>query len=323
VNLWGNFFITWVFLTILALTMLMLMSGSLFYLYYMNPTYDQWKNKSNPKYPSPQKVRLEILTMLRGLIMVTFCPSMALYLAQHGYSKAYCGLSNGTTYYGWGYQIFCFFFVWIGVDLYEFSYHRLGHTVDYFWQIHKPHHRFFNPSPFAVIADEAPDQFSRAFPLLAIPLLMPMNMDLLFFEFAAFFYLYGTYLHWGFEFEWLDAHNPIVNTSFQHYCHHALSIAKKPYHTGFFFKIWDKIAGSCYDKECFCVKCERNAGKRSLKLWNEVYKPDYSVLLSFPFWRDPPPEAAGIGDAELLEKEESKTPLQNSKKRRNNSPYAQ
>lgn len=43
---------------------------------------------------------------------------------------------------------------------------------------------------------------------------MPTNIDLLFFEFALFFYGYGLYLHWGYEVSWLDAHHPIINTAF-------------------------------------------------------------------------------------------------------------
>lgn len=42
-------------------------------------------------------------------------------------------------------------------------------------------------------------QFVRSAPLLLLPVVMPMNMDLLFFTFAIFFYGYGVYLHWGFE----------------------------------------------------------------------------------------------------------------------------
>jgi len=38
-----------------------------------------------------------------------------------------------------------------------------------------------------VIADEWADQFARALPLLVLPIVMPMNMDLIFFEFAIFF----------------------------------------------------------------------------------------------------------------------------------------
>ena len=45
-----------------------------------------------------------------------------------------------------------------GSDFYEFFYHRLGHVNFTFWQQHKHHHVFYNPSPFSVIADEWVDQ---------------------------------------------------------------------------------------------------------------------------------------------------------------------
>ena len=51
--------------------------------------------------------------------------------------------------------------VWVGSDFYEFAYHRLGHISFPFWKQHKHHHVFFNPSPFAVIADEWIDQVFR------------------------------------------------------------------------------------------------------------------------------------------------------------------
>ena len=66
-------------------------------------------------------------------------------------------------------------------------------------------------------------------------------MDVMFFTYGAFFYAYGVYLHWGYESPLLSAHNPIFNTAFQHYCHHAKAILNKPYHCGFFFKIWDQL----------------------------------------------------------------------------------
>jgi len=237
VSLWGNFVTTWLALTAVGYIILMLMSGSLFYFFYVNPTYEQWRFKSNPKFPEPSIVRKEIITMTKGLFSATFCPALALYLAQHGLSQAYCGTTDGKNEYGLGYHVFSFFLIWFGVDFWEFFYHRCGHTIELFWKVHKNHHIFYNPSPFAVIADEWADQFARALPLLVLPIVMPMNMDLIFFEFAIFFYLYGVYLHWGYEFSWLDAHHPIINTSFQHYCHHALSIIGKPYHTGFFFQV--------------------------------------------------------------------------------------
>jgi sterol desaturase/sphingolipid hydroxylase (fatty acid hydroxylase superfamily) len=71
------------------------------------------------------------------------------------------------------------------------QYHYCGHYFTFMWDVHKHHHVFYNPSPFAVIADEWMDQFIRATPLLFLPMITPVNMDLLFGTYAVFFYGYG------------------------------------------------------------------------------------------------------------------------------------
>lgn len=88
------------------------------------------------------------------------------------------------------------------------------------WNVHKHHHVFYNPTPFAVIADELVDQFVRSLPMVILPALIPINIDLLFAIFSTLFYGYGVYLHWGYESPYLSAHNPIFNTSYHHYSHH-------------------------------------------------------------------------------------------------------
>jgi len=137
-----------------------------------------------------------------------------------------------------------------------------------------------------VIADEYLDQFVRSSPLVLLPMLMPINIDMMFGMFAFFFYGYGVYLHWGYEVTWLDAHHPIINSSFQHYLHHSISVRNKPYHTGFFFKIWDQLFGSIYDGACFCTKCQSAKSPRTFEQWQEVLKnkPDYTILFSPSFW---------------------------------------
>jgi lathosterol oxidase len=82
---------------------------------------------------------------------------------------------------------------------------------------------FYNPTPFAVIADEYLDQFVRTLPLVILPLALPINMDLMFLIYSTLFYGYGVYLHWGHESSLLSAHNPIFNTAYHHYIHHAVS----------------------------------------------------------------------------------------------------
>jgi lathosterol oxidase len=285
ISLAGNFFTTWLILVCGTFASVMVMSGATFYALYWQPSYDTWVHKSNPRYPSAKVVKNEIFTMIKGLATAALCPSLALYLANTGHSKAYCGV---TEEHPWSYLVGSFLVCWLVSDFFEFYYHRLGHTVRYFWGQHKAHHVFFNPSPFAVIAaDEYIDQLFRASPLLVFPLIAPVNIDMLFVLFAGLFYCYGTYIHSGFELSWLDAHHPILNTSFQHYIHHAKSVLYKPYHTGFVFKIWDQLFGSVYDQECVCAKCEHGRGNRSRMLWAKVDKPDYSVMLRPMFWITP------------------------------------
>lgn len=279
----GHFLLTWLVLTILGFVLTMVMSGTLFRLYYWKPTFETWRYKSNPQFPKPAMVRREVLQMLKGIYTATLCPAIALHLVSFGWSHAYAGLGG----YSWGYNVFTFFFVWIVSDLYEFAYHRLGHSRPFWWSQHKAHHAFANPTPFSVIADDHLDQLIRSAPLLFIPMIMPINMDLLFLTYAAFFYGYGVYIHWGYELRWPNAHHPWINTSFQHYYHHAKSSANKPIHTGFFFKLWDKLAGSTYDvpkAECVCASCSIERGERTPEAFAKIEKPDYSVLLSPSFW---------------------------------------
>ncbi|KAJ3386041.1 c-5 sterol desaturase [Lobulomyces angularis] len=236
--------------------------------------------KTNPKYPNPKMVKLEITQMLKGLLSATICPSISLYMATHHMSNSFCGFGG----FSLSYNLFTFVLVWILTDFYEFFYHRLGHTTDLGWSQHKFHHKFFNPTPFAVIADEYIDQFARALPLVFIPILIPINLDMLFFQYAIFFYGYGVYLHWGHELTYIDAHHPYINSSYHHYAHHALSVKNKPYYTGFYFKIWDQLFGSLYKGECICCKCLKN--EKTLEKFNAVQKYDYSCLLDIQFWID-------------------------------------
>jgi lathosterol oxidase len=177
-KLGNNFFLTWLMLTVLAFIVLMIFSSLIFHKYYVKISYEKWLKKSNPKYPSAENVRMEILLMLKGILSGTFCPSLTLHLMSKNQLKGYCGIGE----YGWKYLFISFFISWFLVDLFEFLYHRMGHTIDLFWNIHKSHHQFYNPTPFSVIAEDYIDQVVGASPLFILPLIVPINIDLLFFQ---------------------------------------------------------------------------------------------------------------------------------------------
>lgn len=160
----------------------------------------------------------------------------------------YCGVNED---FGYGYLAYSFVIIWFVSDFFEWWYHHLGHRFSVMWEQHRHHHKFFNPTPFAVIADEYIDQLARATPLLFFPMVMPCNIDLLFFQYTLFFYGYGTFLHWGYELDYgCSSKQPYLYTAYEHYLHHAVSIKNKTYHTGFFLKIWDQLAGTEYPGMC-------------------------------------------------------------------------
>jgi lathosterol oxidase len=267
----------WMFFTASGLLSMVLLSGSLFYPYYMNPTYERWIYKSNPHFPSPLLVKKEIIQMCKGLVVATFCPAFTLFLSKWNYSNGYCSDTRSDAWPLWQQAIVIFVFS----DFFEYAYHWIGHRFSFFWEVHRHHHKFYNPSPFAVIADEYLDQFVRTWPMIIIPLMIPTNMDLLFTIYTTLFYGYGVYLHWGYESSYLSTHNLIFNTSYHHYIHHAISVKNRPIFTGFFFKIWDQLFNSGNPNQCTCVECRPC---RTLEEWNKEVKYDYSCLCSPKWW---------------------------------------
>jgi len=104
----GSFFAIWMSLNVITFTFIMLSSGPVFYFYYWpnKVNYQKWRNKvsgffssyifcsftydtkfgfhsqTNPTFPSVEKVRNEILQMLKGMMCATLCPAASLFLAQ-------------------------------------------------------------------------------------------------------------------------------------------------------------------------------------------------------------------------------------------------
>ena len=77
-----------------------------------------------------QKVRDEIIQMLKGLACSAIFPSLALNYAGTSLSQAFCGWGD----YSWKYHLLSAGVVWLGSDFYEFFYHRLGHVDFRFWK---------------------------------------------------------------------------------------------------------------------------------------------------------------------------------------------
>jgi lathosterol oxidase len=73
--------------TALGLLSMIILSGSVFYPYYMKPTYEKWIYKNNKEFPNPLLVKKEIIHMCKGLSVATLCPAFTLMASQWGFSK--------------------------------------------------------------------------------------------------------------------------------------------------------------------------------------------------------------------------------------------
>jgi Delta7-sterol 5-desaturase len=278
-----SFLPLWGILSFLSLLTLSLCSTALFYWLYVTPSYSLWKYKINPKFPSIHKIKEEIIVMFQGILFSTICPAISIYLTRIGSGYGYCEIQQ----HGFLWLLISFFLVWVGSDFYEFFYHYLGHYYPLMWRLHKGHHSFSNPTPFAVIADDPIDQFFRAAPILFFPLLFPVHLEMIFFMYSILFYINGLIQHSGYDLPYFDSHSTLILTSYHHYLHHAKSVIHKPLYNGQLFQIWDQLFGSIDTSprsQCLCSRCARERGERTHEKWLAIEKPDYSPLLSLNFW---------------------------------------
>lgn len=252
---------------------------------YCRPTYETWRRKTNPRYPDVATVAREIvLGGLAGPPVVALAPAVHLWAVGRGYLD-HCGAA-GTGEAAAAFLpslVVCL----VATDLYEWAWHQLGHRVAALWVVHRHHHQFPNPTPFATIADQPPDNVMRSlYPLVACVVCgwvlgAPPDMDALYGAVGLVNVLWGTYLHSGHEYDVAPYDHPWLNTSFQHHVHHAVSSASTPYHTGFLLRAWDRMAGTQY---CGTAVVPAEVARRTRAEWERVVVPDYRVLLDRRWW---------------------------------------
>mmetsp|Transcript_52145 Transcript_52145/g.113536 ORF Transcript_52145/g.113536 Transcript_52145/m.113536 type:complete len:335 (+) Transcript_52145:189-1193(+) len=282
---WGMYIV----FAYLGLTMMMVPWFVHFYVY---PTHDKWRRKTNPKYPQPVAVLQEIvLGVFLANPAITFAPSIHLALIANGSLRHHCDTPQT-----WAYRLYSVVLVVIVADFYSWAWHYAGHYVGQLWAIHRHHHHFANPTPFGTIADLPVDNVFRSMYMIVVNFVsfaivgMSVDVDVLYLVTSITNGLYGMYFHSGHELDCLPYDHPFINTSYQHYVHHALSYKNKPYYTGFVFKIWDDLAGAHYHGlQVIPALEDEKKGNRTVERWEHEIKPnipDYSVLLWPSFWLD-------------------------------------
>jgi len=148
----------------------------------------------------------------------------------NGYSKLYDRVDD----YGWPYLILSLIMFILWSDTLIYWIHRGLHEIPWMYKnIHKDHHKWKVPTPYAAIAFHPLDGWMQSTPYHIFPYLLPMNKWLSLIAFVGvqvWTVLIHDGVHWTpFEF---------VNGAAHHTFHHS----KFYYNYGQFFTFWDRWA---------------------------------------------------------------------------------
>lgn len=190
------------------------------------------KNTFNhPKYLKNQ-IRLEIKqTSISLPIMAIF--TVPFFLAEvRGYSKLYDTTADGP---GLWYNILQFPIFICFTDFFIYWIHRYLHHPAIYKRLHKPHHKWIMPTPFASHAFHPLDGWSQSVPYHVFPFILPLQKWAYVVLFV-FINVWTVLIHDG---EYI-AESPIINGAACHTMHHLYF----NYNYGQFTTLWDRLGGS-------------------------------------------------------------------------------
>ena len=192
----------------------------------------------HPKYLKNQ-MRLEIQQTLHSMpIMAIF--TFPFFVAEvRGYSFIYDNTSDikhpliwlfGSAYNYLQFPLFLMF-----TDFCIYWIHRGLHHPILYKRLHKPHHKWIMPTPFASHAFHPIDGFSQSVPYHVFPFIFPLN-KFAYIALFTFIQIWTVMIHDG---EYV-ANSPVINGAACHTMHHLYF----NYNYGQFTTLWDRLGGS-------------------------------------------------------------------------------
>jgi len=127
------------------------------------------------------QVRLEISSSIRAFPGMTLLTLPWFQAEVMGYSRLY----NDVGEFGWGYLVFSIFFFLVFTDYLVYWVHRLLHHPILYKHLHKPHHKWLIPTPFASHAFHPVDGYLQSVPYHLFIFLFPLHRVLYLFLFVA------------------------------------------------------------------------------------------------------------------------------------------
>ena len=189
--------------------------------------------------PDAQQVRQEIQYSIGTLIVFATLDIIIIWLNEMGYSQIYFDIAD----YGWGYFFASFFLTIFIHDTYFYFIHRLMHVGPIYERVHKVHHTFTNPTPFAAFAFHPLEAALEFGIVVVLVLVMPIHIIVLLF-FGIYMLTMNSLAHLGFEFFPKGFARHPIGKWFLTATHHNIHHRTFRYNYGFYFTFWDRVLGT-------------------------------------------------------------------------------
>ncbi|PKY06887.1 hypothetical protein P168DRAFT_265660 [Aspergillus campestris IBT 28561] len=246
------FLIVWIFGIIVYF-----ISATLSYIFVWDKT-----TVKHPKFLKNQ-ISMEIAQTMQSMPVMSLLTAPFLVAEVRGYAKLYDGFSEEPFPY---YSILQFPLFIAFTDFCIYWIHRGLHHPSIYKTLHKPHHKWIMPSPFASHAFHPLDGWSQSVPYHLFPFIFPLQK-------VAYVLLFGFINFWTVlihDGEYV-ANSPVVNGAACHTMHHLYF----NYNYGQFTTLWDRLGGSYRqpNEELF-----RRETKMDQKEWQRQTKEMETIL---------------------------------------------
>lgn len=240
------FFITW-------------FAGAAIYFIVSSLSYVFVFDKTTFKHPKflKNQIRMEITQAVSAMPWIAVLTTPFFLAEVRGYSKLYDALSDAPHPY-YNYLQFPFFLLF--TDCFIYFIHRGLHHPLIYKTLHKPHHKWIMPTPYAAVAFHPVDGWLQSVPYHVFPFIFPLQK----FSYLALFFfvqIWTVFIHDG---EYV-ANSPILNGAACHTMHHLYF----NYNYGQYTTLWDRLGGSYRkpNEELF-----RRESKMGQKEWERQVK---------------------------------------------------
>ncbi|KAI8867242.1 hypothetical protein GQ42DRAFT_167857 [Ramicandelaber brevisporus] len=201
--------------------------------YYFVYDHEQMKH---PKFLKNQ-VRMEIASAVQAFPLMSLLTVPWMVGEIRGHSRVYSELyrSEETKLYDFAFIAFSILWFLVFTDFGIYWIHRIEHHRLFYARIHKPHHKWIIPTPFASHAFHPLDGYAQSIPYHLFVYLFPMN-KFVYLGLFAVVNVWTVMIHDG---EYLASH-PAINGAAHHTIHHL----QFNYNYGQYFTVWDRVFGS-------------------------------------------------------------------------------